>query len=205
MRLLLIRHAQSVGNAAHRIQGWDDQPLTEVGQVQAEALAERIARECHPQALYASPLLRARQTADIIAERIGMAVQCDARLKEHDCGAITGMCFEEVESQYPELVAAWRESAWHVPLPGEENLEAFEQRVLWAMADIVAGGKAEDEIAVVAHGGTLGAYLVGLLGLDHRRRRPWMFDNASLSVVVLEGVRPRIALLNDTCHLNHRP
>jgi len=205
MRLLLIRHAQSVGNAAHRIQGWDDQPLTEVGKAQAEALAARIACESPLQALYASPLLRARQTADIIAERIDMVVQCDDRLKEHDCGAITGMCFDEVESQYPALVAAWRESPWRVPLPGEESLEAFEKRVMSAMADVVGGGRAEDVIAVVSHGGTLGTYLTGLLGLDRRKRHPWMFDNASLSVVVKGGARPRIALLNDTCHLNRRP
>ena len=53
----------------------------------------------------------------------------------------------------------------------------------------------------VAHGGTLSAYLAGLLELDFLKRQPWMLDNASLSAVIVGGVRHRIALLNDTCHL----
>jgi broad specificity phosphatase PhoE len=69
------------------------------------------------------------------------------------------------------------------------------------MSEIVASHKGDDTVAVVAHGGTLSAYLAGLLELDFRKRQPWVFDNASLSAVVLGGVRPRIALLNDTCHL----
>jgi broad specificity phosphatase PhoE len=71
------------------------------------------------------------------------------------------------------------------------------------MQDILAHHADGDALAVVAHGGTLSAYLAGLLGLDYRKRQPWVFDNASLSVVILGGARPRIALLNDTCHLHH--
>ena len=204
MRLLLIRHGQSVGNAAMRIQGWDDLPLTGLGHDQAGALAGRIAAEYQVAALYSSPLLRARQTAEAVAEHSGLTVHYDDRLKENDCGAITGMCFEEVEARYPEIAEAWQHSPWHIPIPGEEGLGCFRERVLASMDDIVAAMKEQDTAAVVAHGGTLSVYLAGLLGLDHHRRQPWLFDNASLSVVVLDPVRPRIALLNDTCHLNHR-
>ncbi len=203
MRLLLIRHAQSAGNAAGRIQGLDDQPLTEVGREQALDLAYRLGREQNLCDIYASPLLRARQTAEIICRHLGLNLTCEDRLKEYDCGAITGMSFEEVCAHYPEIVAGWQRNAWRVPVPGEEGVESFQERVMSAIQDIVARHADGDAIAVVAHGGTLSAYLAGLLGLDYRKRQPWVFDNACLSIVTLGGVRPRIALLNDTCHLHH--
>jgi len=205
MRLLLIRHGQSVGNAAQRIQGLQDEPLTVVGRAQALALGQRLQNGYDICALYASPLLRAHETAEIIADLLGLTVTCDDRLKEYDCGVVTGMCFEEVASEYPEIAKGWQKDPWCVPIPGEEGLDVFQQRVLSAMHDIIAGHEGKDTAAVVAHGGTLGAYLAGLLGLDFRKRQPWMFDNASLSMVVLGGVRPRLTLLNDTCHLNHAP
>ena len=202
MHLVLIRHGQSIGNASRRIQGLDDQPLTEVGREQAFALAHRLGHEQNLRALYTSPLLRARQTAEIIGRHLGLDLNCDDRLKEYDCGVITGMSFEEVCAHFPEIAAGWQQNPWRVPVPGEEGVESFQQRVMSAMQDILARHIDGDAIAVVAHGGTLSAYLAGLLGIDYRKRQPWVFDNASLSVIILGGVRPRIALLNDTCHLH---
>ncbi len=202
MRLLLIRHGQSVGNAARRIQGLDDQPLTGAGREQALALAHRLQHEQDLCALYASPLLRARQTAEIIARHLELDLTYEDRLKEYDCGAITGMSFDEVLAHFPEIAAGWQQSPWRVPVPGEEGVESFQQRVISAMQDILAYHADGDAIAIVAHGGTLSAYLANLLAIDYRKRQPWVFDNASLSVIILGGVRPRIALLNDTCHLH---
>jgi broad specificity phosphatase PhoE len=114
------------------------------------------------------------------------------------------MCFEEVQAQYPEVARRWAEDSWRVPIPGEEGIDVFQQRVLAAMGEIVARHGTDDAVVVVAHGGTLSAYLAGLLGFDFRKRQPWVFDNASLSIVALGGLRPRIVLLNDTCHWNHQ-
>jgi broad specificity phosphatase PhoE len=202
MRLLLIRHGQSVGNAARRVQGSNDEPLTELGRAQALALAQRLRSKYDVCALYSSSMLRARQTAEIIADLIGLSVCLEERLEEHDPGAVTGMSWEEVQAQYPELARQWAESSWRVAIPGEEDIEVFQRRVLAAMSEIVAGHDGDDTVAVVAHGGTLSAYLAGLVQLDFHKRQPWVFENASLSTVVLGGVRPRIALLNDTCHLS---
>jgi broad specificity phosphatase PhoE len=203
MRLLLIRHGQSVGNAQHRAQGQNDEPLTELGRAQALALAQRLQGEYDICALYASSLLRARKTAEVIVDLLGLTIILEDRLQEYDCGIITGMRMEEVAAQYPEIARRWAEDSWRVPIPGEEGPDVFQRRVLAAMSEIVAAHKGDDTVAVVAHGGTLSVYLAGLLELDFRKRQPWVFDNASLSAVVLGGVRPRIALLNDTCHINH--
>jgi len=202
--LLLIRHGQSVGNAAGRIQGWDDQPLTELGRLQSCYVARRLRDTFDVQAIHASTLCRAQETASILSQELGLAVQSDDRLREHDCGAITGMSFEEISSRYSDLARSFRESAWRVPIPGEEGIDAFQQRVLSVMREIAAGETDGTTVAVVAHGGVFSAYLAGLLELDFRRRQPWVFDNASLSLVLTGGVRPRIALLNDTSHLVER-
>jgi len=203
MQILLIRHGQSAGNAVGRIQGWNDEPLTKVGKAQALALARRLEREHVVHAVYASPLSRARETAEVIADVLGLPIAFDERLKEHDIGVVTGLSFREVEAQYPEIAAQWRESHWHVRIPGAEDNRVFHRRVMSAIDDIVSRHRDDDTLAVIAHGGVLSTYLAGLLALDLRKRKPWMFGNASLSIVVLGGIRPRIALLNDRCHLNH--
>jgi broad specificity phosphatase PhoE len=202
MRLLLVRHGESLGNAAQRIQGLSDEPLTELGRAQARALAQRLRNGYEIRAIYASPLSRARETAEIIAAPLTLAVNGEDRLREYDCGAVTGLCWEEVQSQYPEIARRWAEDSWRVPIPGEEGVDVFQGRVLAAMDDIVGRHGEDDTIGVVAHGGTLSAFLAGLLEMDLRKRQPWVFDNASLSIVALGGARPRIVLLNDTCHLH---
>jgi len=203
VRLLLIRHGESAGNAAERIQGLNDEPLTATGRAQAEALAQRLRQGYGICAVYSSSLSRARDTAEAIAAALGLSVIADDRLQEYDCGVVTGMCFEEVREQYPEIARRWAEDSWKVPIPGEEGTAVFQQRVWAAMEDIVARHSKEDTVAVVAHGGVWGTYLARLLGLNLDLRQPWVFGNASLSIVLLGGTRPRIALLNDTCHLNH--
>ena len=203
MQLLLIRHGQSVGNAAGRMQGWNDEPLSDPGRTQALALARRLQQEHGVRAIYASPLSRARETAEAIADVLCLPIAFDERLKEHDIGVLTALTFKEVQARYPEVVKHWHESPWHMPIPGAEDNGDFRRRVMASMDEIVSRHQEDDTVAVVAHGGTLGAYLAGLVGLDSRKRNPWMLGNASLSIVILGGVRPRIALLNDTCHLNH--
>jgi len=203
VQLLLIRHGQSAGNAAGRIQGWNDEPLTDEGRTQALALARRLQGEHNVRAIYASTLSRARETAEVIADVLGLHVTFDEQLKEHDIGVVTGLSFKEVQARYPELAKHWQESPWRMPVPGAEDNGAFHRRVTASVDEIVSHHQEDDTIAIISHGGALGTYLAGLVGLDLRRRNPWMLSNASLSIVILGGVRPRIALLNDTCYLNH--
>jgi len=203
VKLLLIRHGQSVGNAAGRIQGWNDEHLTDVGRTQAQALASRLRREHSVRAIYASTLSRARETAEVIGDVLGLNVAYEERLKEHGIGVITGLSFKEVQARYPEIARHWQESPWHRPIPGAEDRGVFHRRVMASVDEIVSRHEEDDTVAVVSHGGALGTFLTGLLELGLRKRNPWVLDNASLSIVVLGGVRPRIGLLNDTCHLNH--
>jgi broad specificity phosphatase PhoE len=150
-------------------------------------------------ALYTSPLQRAQETAEIIGKMLGLPVISDDRLKERDVGALTGLTWAQIEERYPDIVQGFAEANESIEVPGEEDAEFFRARVVAVFGEIVArhGG---GPIGVVSHGGVLGTYLNHLIGLPSRFS-PFRFGNTSLSIVEVHPARPRIALLNDTCHV----
>lgn len=201
MRLIFVRHGESVWNHEGRVQGIADPPLSERGRAQAGLVAERLAREFNPAAVYASALQRATETGRIIAARLGLPLNVDARLNEYDIGAFTGLTDAEVAERYPEIRAKWEMDVQWVPIPGEEGLYPFLDRITRAMGDIIAAHPGDAEVVVVTHGGVMALYLGDLIGMNPRQRMPWRFDNASISIVEPEGARPRIVRLNDVGHL----
>lgn len=204
MRLLLVRHAESQGNAENCFQGRDEYPLTERGLTQARRLAERLRREHEGvEAIYSSPQGRALQTAEYVAKALSAPVMRDPRLCERHIGVLTGLTLDEALERYPDWADAWRsaDDAWPT-VPGEECAEALACRVGQAL-DAYRQRHADGQtVVVVSHGGALGAMLCHLLGLTGTRRNPFVFGNASLSVVDVARGRVRLVGLNDTCHLN---
>lgn len=198
-RLILIRHGCSTWNTAGRIQGWADPPLDDLGRQQARRLAGRVRLEA-PVAFYTSPQRRARETADIVGQALGVPVVPDERLKEHGIGDLTGLTWEQVVEQYPDAAQRWTEASERVEIPGAEEHAAFQARVVAVFGDIVTR-HAEETVSVVTHGGVLGAFLNHLIGLQSRLFSPFRFGNGSLTIVEVNPLRPRIVLLNDTCHL----
>jgi 2,3-bisphosphoglycerate-dependent phosphoglycerate mutase len=203
MTLLLIRHGESIANTEGRLQGQLDSPLSDRGRAQARALAARLQREGQSvAAIYASDLSRAAETAEILAASLAAPIHLDARLREYGVGALTGVIWSEVEFLFPELWQQLHESGEYVAFPEEEGNEAFHARLAAVLADILARHGDAESVVVVGHGGSLGMLLAHLLGMDTRRPFPFRFGNASLSIVEAGGRRLRLALLNDTCHLD---
>lgn len=205
--LLLVRHGQSTWNAAGRIQGWADPPLDDIGRQQARQLAQRLINESYNvAAIYTSPLARAWQTAEEVARPLKLVLHTDERLKENNVGQLTGLTGPEIEQQFPEWIAQFRQAgAEWVPPPGGEDREGFADRCVAAMTDIVARHP-EQTVVVASHGGALGVYLAHLLEMPMHRHLPFQFDNASLSIVKVGGQRIRLVKFNDTSHLdNHKP
>ncbi|MBM3127310.1 MAG: histidine phosphatase family protein [Chloroflexi bacterium] len=203
MRLLLIRHGETDWNNAGRVQGHSDTPLNANGIAQARQLAARIAAEEAFAAMYASPLARARVTAEIVAARCGATPIPDDRLKEQMLGKFEGLTDAEFEQRFPGALAAWRADPIRSPIPGQETRDAFQRRVQSFLDDLRARHTDGTRVAIVTHGGTIGMMLAMLIGLDIGKRFPFWFDNASLSHVDLSGGRVRLRLLNDTCHLRN--
>lgn len=203
MYLLLIRHGETDWNNERRIQGNTDTPLNACGIMQAEKLAARIAAENRIDTLYASPLSRARVTAEIIGKQCGVVPILDDRLKEKGLGDFEGLTAEEFKQLHPDLYHGWTTSQEHFPLPNEESPAQLRERIETFLADLHTRHPNGSHIGVVSHGGTVGMFVGTLIGLGVNQRSPFWFDNASITLIDLSGSRPRVRLLNDTCHLTN--
>ncbi len=200
MRLHLIRHGETASNAEGRLQGHLDVPLSDQGVREAELLAERLTG-MQIAALYASPLKRARSTAATLAERLGIKPQSCDFLMERDVGELSGLTGEEIGEKYP----AWRERRYLTNagdvVPGYERDEAFYERVIPNLEALISDHP-EQEVAVVTHGGVIGAFCRHVLGITIRRSVE--ISNASISTYeVRDGLEHgQMHSLNDTCHLD---
>jgi probable phosphoglycerate mutase len=144
-RLLVVRHAQSSWNAEGRWQGHADPPLSELGEEQAALAARAIDGVAR---VVSSDLARARRTAEVIAETLGLSsVEVRPALRERDVGAWSGLTAEEVDLEFP----GYRTSG-QTP-PGWELDSEVLERVLPALVE-VADSSPQDAV-VVTHGGVV--------------------------------------------------
>ncbi|MGE0227410.1 MAG: histidine phosphatase family protein [Dehalococcoidia bacterium] len=195
MTVVYVRHGESEGNVQRIIQGWLDFPLTPRGEAQAEAAGRRIATTAAV-ALYTSPLLRARRTAEIIGNEAGLEVVPIDGLREYGFGEAEGL-------RWPEAAARWglADRDWGVgQVPGEEGMEPFRQRVREASEALHE--RHRDSLAVaVVHGGVLGAMLGTLWGLAPHEHVQVYSSNCGMTTVADERGQPAVIGLNDVCHL----
>jgi broad specificity phosphatase PhoE len=142
----LVRHGQSTWNADGRWQGRADPPLSDLGRRQAEVAAETI-RDLAVTRVFASPLVRAHQTATIVADALGLAVEPDPRLQERDAGEWTGKTRSEIEAGWPGFLSGGRRPA------GFETDDILHERAIAAVRDIA--GHASEPVVVISHGGLI--------------------------------------------------
>jgi broad specificity phosphatase PhoE len=152
--ILLARHGETDDNVPpQRFMGSRDTPLNDRGRDHARALA-RAAADCAPAALWTSPLLRARETAEIAGAALGLEPRADARLAESHRGRWEGRVTTDIAREEPELWAAWRRGGAGFRFPGGESLAEHQERALAALDDIRGGPL---PALVVCHGGTIRA------------------------------------------------
>jgi broad specificity phosphatase PhoE len=157
----LARHGETAPNAEGRVQGWLDPPLNDRGREQARELAEQAAG-LDLNALYSSNLVRARETADIVAERVGLEPRVDDRFAESNRGAWEGRLLREIERDDPGDWAAWQRGGGEFRFPGGgESLAEHVARVDAALSDVQHG---DLPALVVCHGGTIRCALVARAG-----------------------------------------
>ena len=159
-QVYLARHGRTAYNLEGRFQGQQDVPLDDTGREPALELAERAASYGFA-ALWSSPLLRARETADAVAARIGLQPREDARLMETDAGDWTNRSFADVIGEAPELFAAFAGANPDFAFPGGESFIEQERRVSAALDDVEA---AQVPALVVCHGMVIRAALSVRIG-----------------------------------------
>jgi broad specificity phosphatase PhoE len=202
VKLLLIRHAESVGNAERRLQGQGDFPLSHRGILQAERLAQFLAADELPTALYTSPLLRTKQTADRISAICSCPVQLLPQVREYDFGEASGLTWTEIADRYPDLIAAVRARTPDYPkYPGEEGREHFRARVCDAVLSVVAENASVDRVAIVTHAGPIVVTCLEVLGLPYQRPAAFAVENCSITTIEYSEKEPVLLATNDTCHL----
>jgi broad specificity phosphatase PhoE len=156
--LLLLRHAQSMWNEAGRWQGWADPPLSVLGEQQIQRAAGHLAGAPPFDLVVSSDLLRARRTAELLAEALGQpgAPAVEPGLREYNIGAWSGRTHEEIEARWPGEIARFGRGEIAAP-PGGEHPAEFDARVAAAGNRVAAAAHAAgaDRVLVVAHGGVL--------------------------------------------------
>lgn len=162
MEILVVRHGESEPDLYGLHEGRLDMPLTRRGRMQAEACAKRIAEVAPPQRIYASTLIRARETAEIIAAACGgVAIVDEPDLREHDNGPLKGLTFEEADAKYPRVRAA---RSWSVY--GQESEEAFGERGRRVLERILDDARGLGRIAIVCHGGMINRLFEAFFGAN---------------------------------------
>jgi broad specificity phosphatase PhoE len=201
MLVRLVRHGESEGNVSGTLQGSRlDTRLSARGRRQAEALAIRLAEEPMDVVL-ASPMYRARETAEILAAPHGLGVLADADLVEFDWGVLTGLPFDEtMERRVAELRERWRAGETDLAAPGGESPAIAALRVRRAL-ERVARMRASYPV-LVAHGRINRVLMTVLLGRDISRMDEVRQRNGCVSTIEWELDRAGSpVLLDDVAHM----
>lgn len=192
---VFIRHGQSIANAARRVQGWGDSPLTQRGAFQAQQLAAWLhANNPRADRLLSSPLLRAQQTARTIGATLGMAVQMREDLKEINLGQ-----WEDMEEHAFEQALNSPDYERYV---GETDVQ-FAARVIASVESLHAAHQGQT-LLIVSHLGFICTALAHWL--DGNTALAWEsyghLRNTSLTHVALCGTQARLHRLGEIAHLS---
>jgi alpha-ribazole phosphatase len=195
--LWLVRHGESTWNSERRFQGAQDAPLSARGREQAGAVARALA--AHPfAALYTSPLSRARDTAAICAATLDLPATPVDDLREMSLGDWEGSTVETVVERYGDHYWRWLTGPADHPPPAGEPVQAFQGRVVAAVARLAARHPAGSVLAVT-HGGVVAALLCRWLALGPNALWRLRIENTSVTRVSLPA--GHVQALNDTRHL----
>ncbi|MDT5095465.1 MAG: glucosyl-3-phosphoglycerate phosphatase [Mycobacterium sp.] len=168
-RLVMVRHGQTEFNAGNRMQGQLDTALSELGRQQAVAVAEVLSKR-DPLVIVSSDLRRAYDTAAVLGELTGTAVNVDERLRETHLGDWQGLTHTEVDAGAPGARITWRNDATWAP-PGGESRVDVARRSVPVVSELLdsqpnwGGDEADRPVVLVAHGGLIAALTAALLRL----------------------------------------
>lgn len=180
--LYLIRHGETGGNFEGRFQGITDNPLNESGIRQAQMLGEAFSLT-KIDLLYTSPLIRARQTAEIIAQMHGLEKLkpiVEPGLTELDGGLLEGRKFSDLAQEYPEVIEAMHTQPSQLCCPQGESMKQVSDRIVETIDRLVEHNRGK-VIAAVSHGIIISSYIHFASGKPFEEMTNGMVANASVS------------------------
>ena len=206
-RLILIRHGRTQANKEARIGSLDAIPLDSVGREQAEKVAERL-NEFPISTIYASPILRTKETAQIIASHLKIDVEIREELQEYNFGVISDHTFDEVRQQYPDVfkdMQGWIQMGAvqdreRPIIPEAEKFQEFESRLL-NFRDHILDTHSGQVLAVVTHLSVIKGYMAMFFGGSVFERMNFLAHNTSLTIIDFCNRVPILVLFNDSRHL----
>jgi probable phosphoglycerate mutase len=196
----LVRHGQTESNVTGYFMGASNEDISELGYRQVRSLARRLAA-LSVSAVYTSPLQRTLNTAKVLAGSFGVEPQVNGYLIEIGLGDWQGLHRDEIQERWPELWKQSRVDPSHITLPGGESFQQVRERAADAFEQIVAGHQ-DGLVIIVSHDAVIRMLVAHVLGAPTSVYRRLEIGNASLSTVKVEDGRARLALLNDTSHLD---
>jgi len=201
VRLILVRHGESIANKKGIFQGQTyDTGLTARGQKQALFLA-RLLIKIGATKIIASHLKRARETAEIIARQLSLSVTIDDSIIEISHGRWESHTNEWVKSNYGDLLKLWRREPTRVQMPDGENLKQICKRVKSFLENVVKEYEGKTVI-VVGHDLIMKVMIAIIIGLSLDNIWKFRVDNGSLTILELDQTaRGRIIVLNQISHL----
>jgi len=202
-RIILVRHGETEWNLVEHFRGRTDVPLNETGLIQAKRMAQRVAGQWRPTAIYSSPLTRAVKTAEAVAWHFGLSVQIHPDLIDIDYGQWHGLTPIEAKERWPEASNAWYNAPHTACIPGGETLDQLRARVVRTINEIVSLHEGQT-IVLVGHTVINRIVLLTVLGLGNDRFWRLRQDTCAINVFEVEGDVFTLISLNDTCHLRSK-
>jgi probable phosphoglycerate mutase len=196
MILYLVRHGESSFNAEGRVQGHLDTPLSPLGVRQSQALANAF-RNIPIDAIYSSPLSRARNTAQAVSDLLRLPIAIDERLIEINAGVFQGHVWPEIDRNWSDAARAWKAQDPDFHIPDGESRRDLMRRAAAVLEDIHQ--RPHQQVLVVAHGGVLTAGLKALLNVPPERN-PFTLYNGSINMADWSA-QFKLITLNQMDHL----
>jgi alpha-ribazole phosphatase len=193
-RLYLIRHGESVSAYDGRYYGQTDLALSEKGKEQMALLGERLIHT-PPRKIYCSDLARSRESAEVLAGKMGLHPVICPQLREVDMGLWEGLSYEEINLLHPEEAARWASGSLTFRFPQGEGLRSLKARVLLTCQKLVKQNP-DTTFAIVGHAGPNRIILCQALGISLRNLWRLGQDYGGLSVIEYHGDYSRVSLLN---------
>jgi len=197
--VVLARHGETLWNEMRLIQGRTDIALSDVGREQARALSTALASIPFA-SIYCSPLIRARETAEILSVPHKITPRIDDGFLEVNFGEWEGKTHRELREKFPEHYERWLIDPGQVCVPRAELLSDVQSRVMRSFQRVTEENDGK-VVAVVAHGGVNRALLLSLLQANSGAFWRLRQDVACLNLIELSDGMPKICLLNSTAHL----